>query len=215
MSIMIDPQTIPQGDHEIFVSTSFFESLPEPDQVREDAAQRVRGDDPTWRFEVMLYPERDLVVKFGDDITVAEGQCLWFMSHHLQAEVPVPAIFGWTKDQDETFLYTEYVHGDTLASRWDTLSNAERLSICSSLKQSVTALRQLQQPTVPFCLGEMHSSSLQSKLDLQVTRSNRRAAVERRHLRGSTSISGWTLFKHRCLQRLACSPNVSETTSIV
>lgn len=85
------------------------------------------------------------IVKFGLEITIAEGQCLWAMKHLLEEKVPVPEVYGWCKDGKDVFIYMELVDGVTLEDRWDSLSTEERIEICKQLDGMMKSLRLLEQ----------------------------------------------------------------------
>lgn len=166
VDVEVDRRILPCAANDTFHEASFFKSpgafLPSPAQVREDAKERMQDqDDPTSRLEVMQYPALGLVVKFGHDITVAEGQCLWFMKRYLRY-VPVPEIFGWKTDGGQTFLYMQYVHGDTVAERWTALSELHRAALVAQLRRATTALKSLRQPRQPYFLGRTFRLCLMS-----------------------------------------------------
>lgn len=100
----------------------------------------------TWRLDPVRYPEKGLIVKWGRDVTIAEGQCLQFIRKHLADHVPVPEVFGWTQDGDVTYLYLESIFGDPLSERWDTLTKAEKATICNQLCNMIHSWRRIQPP---------------------------------------------------------------------
>ena len=156
----IDPSNLPRSRNLVFEKSSFFTrsagaTLPTPRQVRLDAAHwndesRIHSSRPP----PVLYKDLKLLVKYGRQITQAEGQCLWAIHHHLNACVPVPEIFGWSEDADEVFLYMELIDGDTLEHRWDSLSDIEREKLCAELHHMTEAWRGLQQVSTPAFVGE-------------------------------------------------------------
>jgi hypothetical protein len=97
------------------------------------------------------FADRGLIVKYGTEITLAEGQCLIFVRKVLYPKVPVPEVYGWSSDKGQTFLYMELVHGLTLEERWGTLAEHERLSVCEQLRCMIDLWRGLKQdPLQPF-----------------------------------------------------------------
>lgn len=148
---------LPTGDSIDFVDSSFFLNktearLPSPDEVRQQAVQAGRRLQ-TQRSPPVVFEEQGLLVKYGSEITIAEGQCLRFFKKHMKIRVPTPELYGWRVDGDQTFLYMELVHGNTLEDRWPSLSGDERTSICRELKTMVESWRGLQQESNPFFIG--------------------------------------------------------------
>ena len=68
-----------------------------------------------------------LIVKFGFEVSIAEGQCLWALRRLLRDHVPVPEVYGWRQDGEQVFIYMELVAGVTLEERWESLSSEERV----------------------------------------------------------------------------------------
>ena len=154
MTLVVDENILPSVANETFEQTSFFrwyhgKALPTPQEVRNRAAtcghnlSKIRRPDP------VRFPELKLLVKWGSDVTVAEGQCIWFLRERCGDEVPVPEIYGWRSDGDVTFLYMELVHGDTLETRWPTLATCDREEICRQLQDMVKCLRRLKRKDHP------------------------------------------------------------------
>lgn len=110
--------------------------------------------DSVTRPRPVIFPNRQLVVKYGREISVAEGQCLWYFGHYL-SDVPVPEIFGWRQDGGETFLYMSLVHGQTMEERWDSLDERQRETVCKQLKVMIGTWRALRQECEPYSVGMM------------------------------------------------------------
>ena len=150
---------LPKAENIVFEDSTFFKraktTLPLPAQVRLDA---IRKNDNARvqlsRPPPVYYEDLNLLVKYGTEITLAEGQCLWFLRRHLIQDVPVPEIYGWYKDGDETFLYMELIHGDTLESRWESMSEEEKMAICTQLKHMTSAWQRLRQDSLPEFVGK-------------------------------------------------------------
>jgi len=116
-------------------------SLPPPHEVRKKAEEDGIDISNTFRPDPVYFPESGIVVKWGSDVTVAEGQCLWFLRKHLNDQVPVPQIYGWTRDGDQTFLYMELVSGDRLSDRWEHSPLREKIQLCAQLRDMIAAWR--------------------------------------------------------------------------
>lgn len=101
----------------------------------------------------VLFKNQGLVVKYGWEITVAEAQCLWYMNRHMKDQIPTPELYGWCRDNGETFIYMQFVDGDTLEDAWPQLTEAERDNICSQLRACIKAWRGLRQESEPFFIG--------------------------------------------------------------
>ncbi|KAK4621530.1 hypothetical protein CLAFUW4_06965 [Fulvia fulva] len=142
--ITFDHADLPIGD--VYLPGHFPHGLPSPAEVRVKAAQDGIDTRNTFRPDPVLYPELGLIIKWGRDITIAEGQCLWFMSKHLRGVVPVPELYGWTVDSDQTFLYMQLVNADTLQGRWNDMSEDDKLDICAQLRDMMAAWRRIQCP---------------------------------------------------------------------
>ncbi|KAL9127267.1 MAG: hypothetical protein Q9217_003826 [Psora testacea] len=153
-SLKISPTVLPDAADIVFEDSSFFKrtnaNLPAPALVRLHAAQRKDLSRTSLsRPPPVYYHGLNLLVKYGSEITLAEGQCLWFIRRYLSRDVPVPEIYGWHKDGDETFLYMELIEGDTLEHRWDSLLEKEKIAICAQLRRITSAWRELRQDSLP------------------------------------------------------------------
>jgi aminoglycoside phosphotransferase (APT) family kinase protein len=63
----------------------------------------------------------------------------------LGDEVPVPELYSWRIDGRDVFIYMEYLQGETLKDRWDSLTDADKTSTCYYLWQIIASLRQVEQ----------------------------------------------------------------------
>lgn len=127
-----------------FRGSSFFkehDNLPTPDEVM--AMSNYRGK-TFYSPPPVIFERLGLLVKFGRRVTVTEAQCMWAMKELFGDKVPVPELFGWRVRNEIVFIYMQFVRGDTLADRWDNLSEENRLSICHDLRGMITSLRELQ-----------------------------------------------------------------------
>jgi hypothetical protein len=168
---------LPYDDEVNFHDSSFFQkhdlaSLPAPDMVRDVAS---RSKDPRTirrtRPPPMYFPSLGLCVKYGTEITIAEGQCLLFVRSKLSQRVPVPEVYRWCKDDGQVFIYMELIDGVTLEKSWEGMDEENRLAVCEQLRGMVDAWRGLERDS---------GSALISKLDA------------RTHNRRNSFLSGWT-----------------------
>ena len=143
---------LPSGSSVVFNESTFFlrngqeTSLPSPAEVR--AHQRPGQHGPV-QFESL-----NLLVKYGKEITVSEGQCLWALRRVLSSQVPVPEIYGWDDDGGEVFIYMEFVKGVTLEEKWASISKEDRESVCDQLRAMLLSLRNLKQDPKDQFLGK-------------------------------------------------------------
>ncbi|KAI2470456.1 kinase-like domain-containing protein [Annulohypoxylon bovei var. microspora] len=127
--------------------------LPTPEQVR--AGGRDPADPDTCsvtRPPPVEMPSLALLVKYGSQVSAAEAERLVLVRKHLPA-VPVPEVYGWCEDGEQTFAYTELVEGRALEGSWDRLTEDERVSIRLELRGTADAWRGLPQKLfsdVPF-----------------------------------------------------------------
>ncbi|KAI5787785.1 kinase-like domain-containing protein [Pyronema domesticum] len=164
---------LPIGDSVIFHDSTFFSrfpdrgTLPLPHDVR---AEHLRTPGlkkyETRNPPLVRYTQLNLVVKFGSEVTIAEGQCLWALRKLLSNGpycVPVPEIYGWRTDGDQVFIYQELVTGVTLADRWNGLEDEEKKHIVQKLKDMVHGLRLLQQDPSDVFIGHIGRQKLLDK----------------------------------------------------
>lgn len=135
---------LPSNRNVAFKDSSFFikgnTSLPSPADVRRAASPETN---PIRPLPVTL-PSLGLVVKYGSAITLAEGQCLWAI-RRLLPSVPVPEVYGWCQDNDQTFIYMQMINGSPLAQGWPELDIEEKFEISMQLRRIINDLRKLRQ----------------------------------------------------------------------
>jgi hypothetical protein len=158
-------EPFPFDENVVFRESSFFKksnaplSLPTPTEVREVASY---SENPRARLITrpppVTFPNVGLLVKYGTEVTLAEGQCLLFIRNNLSEVVPVPEVYGWCKDGDQAFIYMELVNGMTLETSWDTMIEGEKTAVCQQLHDMVDALRGLKQDSWPPFIGKFNLS---------------------------------------------------------
>lgn len=169
--VQLAPLMIPQSpDFDVKGSRFFriFTKLPSPEEVRSQAkAQHLTGGNPFSiagphvRPPPVIFKDLGLFVKWGSAVRISEAQCLYALRQLLKDYVPVPEIYGWREDGDQTFIYMEHLHAQTLEQVWDSLEPDGRDSICCELRTIYNNLRQLEQePENPFIGGGALNSLL-------------------------------------------------------
>ncbi|KAH3913092.1 hypothetical protein HBI56_087890 [Parastagonospora nodorum] len=142
--------SFPYDDEVVFLDSSFLKkydltSLPSPSAVREVAS---RSKDPRAKRRnrplPVYFPSLSLCVKYGTEVTIAEGQCLLFIRSRFLQDIPVPEVYKWCKDDGQVFIYMELIDGVTLEKSWEGLEEEDRLAICEQLRRMINALRSLE-----------------------------------------------------------------------
>lgn len=64
---------------------------------------------------------------------------MWALRKFLP-QVRVPEVYGWRRDGNELFLFTELTNGETLHNRWKDLTAQEKTQVCTELDTVVSAL---------------------------------------------------------------------------
>lgn len=148
-----------------FPESSFFKEkrapeLPPPSQVR--AINHASGNTRANNFcrpPPVIVPSQGLVVKYGADVTIAEAETQVMVREQLLGRVPVPEVFGWTEDGDQTFIYMSLIPGETLQQRWGGLDENERQTICAELRQMVTTWKALRPELDDIYIGKENNKS--------------------------------------------------------
>ena len=164
--IRLVPSMAPNSPNFDVKDSDFFKKwsqLPSPEEVRAQVKAQVlagvtvdsRKDfspiSPRARPPPALFEHMGLLVKWGSAVRLSEAQSLYAVGQLLRGEVPVPQVYGWRLDGEETFIYMEVIDGQTLERVWDTLESEECISICSELRTIYDNLRRLEQdPSDPF-----------------------------------------------------------------
>lgn len=97
--LLFTREGLPQGDSVVMLQSSFFRShqfLPTPDQVRAKSREGIEDGVEVNGLanSIVRYPELNLLVKFGVQVTKCEAQNLLVINTFLRQRVPVPELFG-------------------------------------------------------------------------------------------------------------------------
>ncbi|RFU31802.1 hypothetical protein B7463_g4532, partial [Scytalidium lignicola] len=159
-SLTITPQQLPEAkDNVEFLDSSFFKFGASSRQLPTPAEVRAQSVGPKDKPVPVIFDHLNLLVKFGHRVTIAEAQCLWIIRRVLGDAVPVPELYGWKVDGSEVFIYMEYIQGQELRCRWDSLSISEKTDICNQLKRMITTLHQVHQPPSDQFIGSINRQS--------------------------------------------------------
>jgi hypothetical protein len=198
-AITINHANLPKSDNVTFTGSSFFKErgakaqLPTPAMVRAEAAKSkdLPGHWARKRWAVPFFSMK-LVVKYGPLLSIAEGQCLWAIRRSLDQQVPVPEVYGWRRDGQEVFIYMQLAEGQPLEDAWETLAESDRVQIHRHLRQIVTSMRSLRQPSPHSFLGRFCRSEHDriKKIANKFGRQYSPRAATRLHLRKLLKTSG-------------------------
>ncbi|KAF2759114.1 phosphotransferase enzyme family protein [Pseudovirgaria hyperparasitica] len=160
MALTLSPSTVPSDQNYDCRESSFFQhhlQLPTPDEVRIRVRQQLESQtclDVRRQHLIGSYGRKppaswsdlNLFVKWGPiDRTLPEALCLFSIYKILGKRVPVPEVYGWRTDGDDTFIYMELVRGVTLESVWEQMDVKNRRVVCEDLREIIRSLRTLQQ----------------------------------------------------------------------
>ena len=81
-----------------------------------------------------------VVVKVGDDLDRDEASAMRFLEEHFPA-FPAPHCLGFVSIGRASLLFMTKIQGDTLESRWPTLSMKSKAAIQQSLNEAMLILR--------------------------------------------------------------------------
>jgi hypothetical protein len=138
-----------------FTESSFFKlsggkrHLPTPAEVRVSLIQK----------NVVRFENLNLLVKFGDNVKVAEAQSQWALRRAIGDKVPIPEVYGWRVDQGQVFIYMQLIPGPTLKQGWHSLNDSDKEAVCHQLRQIIDSLRQVKQDAPNPFIGMLQNCS--------------------------------------------------------
>ena len=136
--VLVDESSIPTASSITLPTWEHSSILPSPSTVRAHPTVLVKKG----YTKVLHFEDLNLVVKYGKDVHLGEARAMWLVPR--LCSVRCPKIYGWCQDNGETFIYSEYIEGDTVASRMASLSAEERLAIASQLRKMMISLRKIR-----------------------------------------------------------------------
>lgn len=150
----------------VFPESTFFKerrasALPTPTEVR--AINKESGNIRATNFNrppPVIIPSLQLVINYGADVTVVEAQTKVAVRKRLQGHVPIPEVFGWTEDEEQTFIYMSLVEGETLEKRWNNLNENERWAVCLQLHHMAETWRALEPDSHERYIGSLNKQPL-------------------------------------------------------
>lgn len=97
---------------------------------------------------------KHFVVKYGINIDIIEGENMLFV--RKSTTISVPKVYALYTDSStrKNYIVMENVEGETLASRWPSLTESQKVAIVTKLKQCFDELRQLPSPGYFGSLGK-------------------------------------------------------------
>ncbi|RYO41193.1 hypothetical protein AA0111_g1424 [Alternaria arborescens] len=162
----INPSQLPFDRNITFHESLFFHNhgrsrtLPSPEKVREIAKATNKNAWLRSRPPPVICEDLGLLVKYGEEITIAEGQCLLALRQLLPDTVPAPEVYGWREDDGQVFIYMELVNGITLEKSWDNTNKEDRIAVCHQLRRMVDAWRNLKQDVKSPFVGHIGGQPL-------------------------------------------------------
>ena len=124
------------------------QSLPSIEEVQKRAKLA-----PSTRYGIVAFPELNLIVKFGPDVSIMEGQSLFTLRRLLQDAVPIPEVYGWRSAGGIVYIFMQLIQGVTLEERWGGLLDNERKDVCEQLRQVIRNLRSVKQDNANQFIG--------------------------------------------------------------
>lgn len=97
------------------------------------------------RTVLVLTPE--IVVKVGHDLDIARYSTLDYILEQ-QPQLPIPRVHGILQQESSkwTFVFMDRASGDTLESKWEFMSNANKAAVRDQLDTIVTKYRSIRPP---------------------------------------------------------------------
>jgi len=148
----------PSGSNVTIHESSFFKQHPSLPSLEEVRSQTSLKSGP--KAKIAVFESLNLLVKFGLGESIAEGQCLYTIRRVFGAAVPVPEVYAWYVDNQETFIFMEFVHGISLEKRWEQLSAGGRRMVCGELRGILDKLRAVTQDPQHQFIGHISRTPL-------------------------------------------------------
>lgn len=92
-------------------------------------------------------------IKYNPDIDVIEGQNMLFIGR--QTVIPVPRVYAiyTVSERRSTYVIMEYIEGNTLGSKWGSLSEKLNTYITQQLRRYMKHLRRIPSPEYYCSIG--------------------------------------------------------------
>lgn len=110
-----------------------------------EEVRRQSGSKPLPKEGIAVFDDLNLLVKSGLEESIAEGQCLYTVRRVFGPSVPVPEVYAWCQESEETFVFMELIDGLNLEARWADLSAEERYNVAQELREILHTLREAKQ----------------------------------------------------------------------
>ena len=99
---------------------------------------------------------RHFVVKYGQGVDIIEGENMLFVQSRTTVTIPKVYALYIEPSTKKNYIIMENVDGDTLASRWPSLTRQQKEVIVAKLRCLYEELRQIPSPGYFGSLGERH-----------------------------------------------------------
>ena len=99
---------------------------------------------------------RHFVVKYGQGVDIIEGENMLFVQSRTTITIPKVYALYTEPSTKKNYIVMENVDGDTLASRWPSLTRQQKEVIVAKLRCFYEELRQIPSPGYFGSLGERH-----------------------------------------------------------
>lgn len=129
-------------------------TLPSADEIR--ACPNVLSERSTVKVVAI---NDEIVVKYGEGVRAWEGQALVYLEQHVPG-VPAPRLYAMYKDSNQFFLVMQRVPGVQLKSIWSSLTESEKDSIVTKLRQIFESMRNIQCPLGTDFFGGLDGGSV-------------------------------------------------------
>ena len=164
--------------HEVFEADGF--AAPDPQSV-----QQVKKDDvlSNWGGATVAKIAPTVVVKYGALVNLVEAKSMMFASRNTQ-NIPIPKVLGYYRygpiDRDvgdygslfDTYIFMEFMEGQTLATVWDDYDEHTKSMVASQLEGYMRELRSISGGSY---IGSVHRGPV---LDQTLERFERKGTLD-------------------------------------
>ena len=117
--------------------------LPSPDEILAGKRIPINRDGIYEDGRVVVVGDC-FIVQYGINIHENEGYALLLLEHY--PSIPSPQLYAMWRHGGVLYIVMELIPGQNLRTLWPTLSDNEKSSICSQLRQALTPVRSIPSP---------------------------------------------------------------------